>query len=348
MKNISIFSLFIIAFSMITNVSACSVGPDWSPEPKFHFESSDVVFVGTVTDFEHVGDINGTFVITFDVEKSYKGDIDSSVKIKTGANSALCGYDNPETFLEGDVWSIYATNSLYTSSIVANTKYDSINSAISIMNKVLEDNIEICTLEFDPVCGRKDTGIRCITTPCDSSEDISYSNICHLEADKAEFLYQGSCKINVEAPANCMRWFDGCNQCFRESEGVPLACTEMACMENKDPVCNEYFEISKEDNTKDNITKEVIVPNSPVEEPVIKDPKIEYPKHYRYIILGFGIIFFIYFIYMTLIKKNKKIKKMVPINQDVINAQKNNSTTNNFSKMSRIDYIHEEVKIFHE
>lgn len=35
-----------------------------------------------------------------------------------------------------------------------------------------------CTAGYAPVCASRDTGIRCITTPCDSSEWKQYSNAC--------------------------------------------------------------------------------------------------------------------------------------------------------------------------
>lgn len=259
MKNRLIFSSLVLVFSLfvITDVRACSVGPDWTSDPKIHFESSGIVFVGTVKDFEHKGDINGTFIITFDVEDSYKGNIGNTIEISTGANSAMCGYDTP--FVVGDVWSIYASKDLYTSSITANKKYEKVENALSELDGLFNNTVA-CPLNYDPVCGRKDTGIRCITTPCDSTEDITYGNSCALEADKAEFLYEGVCEVVIDSPNNCKQWFDGCNQCVRSVEGGPLACTEMACMEKDTPTCNEYFV------------------DSTVDEPVFDEtPEFEYP-----------------------------------------------------------------------
>jgi len=130
------------------------------------------------------------------------------------------------------------------------------------MDEISNDDVAFCPLNYDPVCGRKDTGIRCVTTPCESSEDITYSNACALGVDKAKFLYEGVCKIEAEeAPVNCKSWFDGCNQCFRGSEGGPLACTKMACSENLPAMCNQYFE-------------EIIPPVAPSVD--VADPKIEY------------------------------------------------------------------------
>lgn len=41
-----------------------------------------------------------------------------------------------------------------------------------------EDRPEICTAQYDPVCGRVDTGIRCVTTPCPTAEWREYGNAC--------------------------------------------------------------------------------------------------------------------------------------------------------------------------
>ncbi len=37
---------------------------------------------------------------------------------------------------------------------------------------------EVCTRELRPVCALRDTGIRCITTPCDAAEWVTRPNAC--------------------------------------------------------------------------------------------------------------------------------------------------------------------------
>lgn len=53
-----------------------------------------------------------------------------------------------------------------------------------------EPRPQICTQEYVPVCGLRDTGIRCITTPCDSTEWKTYSNACVACGDLAVFGYR--------------------------------------------------------------------------------------------------------------------------------------------------------------
>lgn len=37
---------------------------------------------------------------------------------------------------------------------------------------------ELCTQDYRPVCGLRDTGVRCVTTPCESTERVTYGNAC--------------------------------------------------------------------------------------------------------------------------------------------------------------------------
>ena len=53
---------------------------------------------------------------------------------------------------------------------------------------------EVCLAVCHPVCATRDTGVRCVTTPCPSSEQITYSNDCFACADKRVFSYhKGAC-----------------------------------------------------------------------------------------------------------------------------------------------------------
>ena len=51
---------------------------------------------------------------------------------------------------------------------------------------------EMCTMEYRPVCAVKDTGIRCVTTPCPSEEHKTYGNACSACADPKVMGYRVS------------------------------------------------------------------------------------------------------------------------------------------------------------
>ncbi len=42
---------------------------------------------------------------------------------------------------------------------------------------------QTCPDTFEPVCATRDTGVRCITTPCPSTQSVSYDNACKACAD---------------------------------------------------------------------------------------------------------------------------------------------------------------------
>lgn len=46
-----------------------------------------------------------------------------------------------------------------------------------------EQRPQVCTTDYRPVCVTKDTGIRCVTAPCPSTEQKTYSNACSACAD---------------------------------------------------------------------------------------------------------------------------------------------------------------------
>lgn len=57
-----------------------------------------------------------------------------------------------------------------------------------------EKQAQICTLEYAPVCGLVDNGIRCVTTPCPSLDAKTFSNGCSACAAQAQEYYQGACE----------------------------------------------------------------------------------------------------------------------------------------------------------
>jgi hypothetical protein len=58
-----------------------------------------------------------------------------------------------------------------------------------------EKRSPMCTREYRPVCATRDTGVRCVTTPCPSSEESTYGNACTACADEKVFEYRlGACE----------------------------------------------------------------------------------------------------------------------------------------------------------
>ncbi len=53
---------------------------------------------------------------------------------------------------------------------------------------------QMCTKEYRPVCAKRDTGVRCVTTPCPSEEWVTKGNACTACADEKVFGFKlGAC-----------------------------------------------------------------------------------------------------------------------------------------------------------
>ena len=64
----------------------------------------------------------------------------------------------------------------------------------------IEPRPEFCTEQYDPVCADVDTGIRCITEPCPSTERETYSNACSACADEKVYGYvPGECSTSEDS-----------------------------------------------------------------------------------------------------------------------------------------------------
>jgi hypothetical protein len=57
------------------------------------------------------------------------------------------------------------------------------------LTECTEQRPQICTMDYRPVCATRDTGVRCVTTPCPSSEQKTYSNACGACSDPAVIGY---------------------------------------------------------------------------------------------------------------------------------------------------------------
>jgi hypothetical protein len=53
---------------------------------------------------------------------------------------------------------------------------------------------QVCTMIYAPVCATRDTGVRCITTPCPSTEQVTKSSSCNACSDpKVISWVKGEC-----------------------------------------------------------------------------------------------------------------------------------------------------------
>jgi hypothetical protein len=60
---------------------------------------------------------------------------------------------------------------------------------------------QVCTTEYNPVCGQVDNGIRCIRAPCPSTDNRTYANGCVACSNPKVYGYwQGEC-VTQKLPA---------------------------------------------------------------------------------------------------------------------------------------------------
>lgn len=108
-----------------------------------------------------------------------------------------------------------------------------------------------CTKEYRPVCGQP-TGCENTCPPgaycaamCKQPDPKTYSNTCVMEAAGATLLYEGQCRIDnkpFEPAPTCKTWYDGCNDCSRDTVGAVAMCTLRACIWQAPGYCKEYFD----------------------------------------------------------------------------------------------------------
>ncbi len=68
------------------------------------------------------------------------------------------------------------------------------SSKLELDSKCEDPRPELCTMDYQPVCALRDTGVRCVTTPCLSAEWKTYSNACSACSDPDVMGHkQGEC-----------------------------------------------------------------------------------------------------------------------------------------------------------
>jgi len=105
MKNIFILTVIIfLSYSTFQRTNACSCIPQ--EPPNIEYGNHDAVFIGKVTEISFVSWYGYPFhLVSFEVEKKWKGVYSNEVQVFTAANDAACGYD----FLIDTVYLVYAT-----------------------------------------------------------------------------------------------------------------------------------------------------------------------------------------------------------------------------------------------
>ncbi len=65
------------------------------------------------------------------------------------------------------------------------------------MVECTEPRPQMCAEIYQPVCAKRDTGVRCVTTPCASTEWVTKGNACSACSDKKVFGF-----VNNACPKN--------------------------------------------------------------------------------------------------------------------------------------------------
>ncbi len=230
--------LFLIFAFSLNDVLACSPKPNWPPTFEQNYKSQKIAFVGIVKKVNEDVD-SGTLDVDFQIIKAFKGlNGKKHVTIKTSNSDSVCGY-NPNTFVLGDIWVIYALDDFTTDNLSLNKRFNSIVEAIKELDKAsgmkkcqkgnyavcgeingenktfsnkceLKDNgavfvkdraCEFCSNENDPVCGEINLGHKCSTDKeCPIVDKKTFRNKCLANRAGARNIVEGKCKKVIKVP----------------------------------------------------------------------------------------------------------------------------------------------------
>ena len=90
------------------------------------------------------------------------------------------------------------TIAAFTIACQSNTKHkedDPIIRNPAVFVECKDPRPEICTREYNPVCATRDIGVRCVTTPCPSTEKVTKATACTACSDpKVSGYTPGACE----------------------------------------------------------------------------------------------------------------------------------------------------------
>lgn len=112
--------------------------------------------------------------------------------------------------------------------LIVNVGKEGVNLTIEYADRTVHfvedsDSPVLCTLQYDPVCAAKNTGIQCVTTPCPTEVYETYGNQCSAEAEGSRVLFSGECG---------------------DKEGQPVEDGPVACTKEYAPVCGALVSAS--------------------------------------------------------------------------------------------------------
>ncbi|MBI2048745.1 MAG: hypothetical protein HYT30_02350 [Parcubacteria group bacterium] len=166
------------------------------------------------------------------------------VSCSAPADACIAPAEVKHTYTQDGIYTVvlYRTSTFSASDVVT------VSTAEEVIGKKLihVGGTQVCTKEYNPVCAQPNG---CKISPngtemCAQPDQRTFANECMMKKEGATFLYEGQCKrdnLPYEPEPYCKAWYDGCNECARQTPGGPAACTLRACIWQAPGYCKEKF-----------------------------------------------------------------------------------------------------------